>query len=55
MRKQHNGDNRRKDAQHDRDNRGKDAQAYPNGNKEKDLDRPAVGFEGYRYQSDMVE
>jgi len=23
--------------------------------KEKDLDRPAVGFEGYRYQSDMIE
>jgi len=20
----------------------------------KDLDRPAVGFEGYRYQSDMI-
>ena len=41
--------------QHDRDNRGKDAQAYPNGNKEKDLDRPAVRFEVYRYQSDMIE
>jgi len=41
--------------QHNRENKGKDSQAYPNGNKEKDLDRPAVGFEGYRYQSDMVE
>jgi len=34
---------------HKRDYRGTDAQAYPNGNKEKDLDQPAVGFEGYRY------
>jgi len=41
--------------QHDRDNKGKDAQAYPNGNKEKDLDWLAVGFEGYRYQSNMIE
>jgi len=32
-----------------------DAQAYPNGNKEKDLDWPSVGFEGYHYQSDMIE
>ena len=41
--------------QHNTDNRGKDAQAYPNGNKEKDLDGLAVGFEGYRYQSYMIE
>jgi len=40
--------------QHDSDNRGKDRQAYPNGNKEKDLDRLAVGFEGYHYRSDMI-
>jgi len=26
----------------------------PNRNKEKDLDRPAVRFEGYRYQSDAI-
>ena len=41
--------------QHNKDNRGKDTQAYPNGNKEKDLDRPAVRFERYCYQSDMIE
>jgi len=23
--------------------------------KEKNLDRPVVGFEGYRYQSDVIE
>jgi len=41
--------------QHNRDHRGKDAQAYPNGNKEKDLDWLAVRFDGYCYQSNMIE
>jgi len=41
--------------QHNRDNRGKNVQAYPNGNKEKDLDLLAVSFEGYHYQSNMIE